>query len=250
MRAVWVIGNIKLMENRYNRHLIIDGFLPKHQKKIANSSVLIIGAGGLGSPVSQYLTAAGVGKITIIDNDIVSVSNLQRQILYTENDIGKPKVLVAKERLKKLNSNVKIKAIQSYFSVSNAEELTQPADIIIDACDNFETRYLINDICIKLNKPFIYGSIENYTGQVAVFNYKNNSATYRCLYPEPPKEKIQQTTGVLSPLPGIIGSYQAAEVIKIITGLGTVLANQLLLINVYTNTHIVLNIEPKKESNP
>lgn len=220
---------------RYNRHIILKEIGEKGQSKLQESSVLIIGAGGLGSPVSLYLTAAGVGRIGLIDADTVSESNLQRQILYSENEIGLPKVDCAEKRLHQLSSHTRIETYNTRFDSSNADELVLKYDIIIDGCDNYATRYLINDCCIRNNKPYVYGSIGEFHGQVAVFNYRGGF-TYRDLYPdeETLTGRPQTVAGVMGVVPGIIGTMQAAEAIKIITGCGKVLRNRLLTIDVLT----------------
>lgn len=215
---------------QYHRHLILNQIGEEGQLKLKQAKVLIIGAGGLGCPVLQYLTAAGVGTIGIVDGDTVDRSNLQRQILYTIDDIGKSKVATAVDRLSKLNPFVNFEVYKTYLTKKNALTLFQEYDIIVDGTDNFPTRYLVNDACVIANKPLVFGSIYTFQGQVAVFNYKN-SATYRCLYPSPPKAGSVPNCseiGVLGVLPGIVGSLQANETIKLIMGIGSPLVNQLL----------------------
>ena len=217
-------------KKQYHRHLILDQIGSHGQLKLKKAKVLVVGAGGLGCPVLQYLTAAGVGVIGIVDGDTVDQSNLQRQILYTTQDIGKSKGITAAERLKQLNPFVKFNVYQAYLDNINAVSLFKNYDIIVDGTDNFPSRYLINDACIIANKPLVFGSIFKFQGQVAVFNFKG-SGTYRCLYPKPPASNSVPNCsdiGVLGVLPGIIGSLQANEVIKLITGLGKPLINQLL----------------------
>lgn len=215
----------------YARHLSLTEIGLEGQQKLKQARVLVIGAGGLGCPVLQYLVAAGVGKIGIVDNDVVNKSNLQRQVMYTIADIGKLKTQVAYERLGLLNPHIQLIPYPLYLSATNALEIIKEYDIVVDGSDNFPTRYLINDACVLLKKPFVFGSIFKFEGQLSVFNY-NNGPTYRCLYAEPPMAGEMPNcseVGVLGVLPGIIGSLQANEVLKLITGLGIVLSGKLLL---------------------
>ncbi|HOX83277.1 MAG TPA: molybdopterin-synthase adenylyltransferase MoeB [Chryseolinea sp.] len=226
---------------RYNRHLILKDFGEVAQLKLKNASVLVVGAGGLGSPALLYLTAAGVGTLGIIDFDTVDLSNLQRQVIFTAYDVGKNKAEAASIQLSKRNPLVLLKTYSEKLTSFNALDLIKDYDVVIDGTDNFPTRYLINDACVLLNKPFVYGSILTYEGQVSVFNYLDGSgdfsANYRDLFPEPPDPSTVQNceeAGVLGVLPGIIGTLQANEVIKIITGIGEVLSNKLLLFDSLT----------------
>ena len=215
---------------RYARHLILPEIGIEGQQKLKQAKVLVIGAGGLGCPVLQYLIAAGVGTIGIVDFDRVEESNLQRQILYSTGDIGKYKVEVAKEKLSKQNPFVKIITYCQLLTATNALEIISNYEIIVDGSDNFATRYLVNDACVILNKSLVFGSIFKFQGQLSVFNYKGGP-TYRCLYPEPPADgEIPNCAeiGVMGVLPGIIGALQANEVIKIIVGVGEVLSGKLL----------------------
>jgi adenylyltransferase/sulfurtransferase len=192
--------------------------------------VLVIGCGGLGCPVLQYLAAAGVGFLGVIDNDLVDISNLQRQILFSTEDTGKAKVSVAKDKLEKYNPYLKIIAFNEKLEVINAIDIIGKFEIIVGCTDNFSTRYLVNDACVILNKPLVSGSIYKFEGQVSVFNYLNGP-TYRCLYPNPPQQEIVSNcneTGVLGTLTGLTGTLMANEVIKIITGMGNVLSGKLL----------------------
>ncbi len=230
---------------QYNRHLILDKIGKEGQLKLKKAKVLVIGAGGLGCPVLQYLSAAGVGNIGIIDDDVVAQSNLQRQILYTINDIGLSKAKAAVKRLSALNPFIKFDVYQKKLSKENAIPLFKKYDIVVDGSDNFSTRYLANDAAILANKPLVYGAIFKFEGQVSVFNYKD-SATYRCLYPTPPKPDESPNCseiGVLGVLPGIIGSFQANETIKIICGIGNVLSNKLLLYNTLTMQQVTLSYQ-------
>lgn len=230
---------------QYNRHLILDKIGEQGQLKLKKAKVLVIGAGGLGCPVLQYLSAAGVGNIGIIDDDVVDQSNLQRQILYTIDDIGLSKAKVAAKRLSSLNPYIKFDVYQEKLTRENAIRLFKKYDIVVDGSDNFSTRYLANDAAVIANKPLVYGAIFKFEGQVSVFNY-NKSATYRCLYPTPPQPDESPNCseiGVLGVLPGIIGSFQANETIKIICGIGNVLSNKLLLYNTLTMQQVTLNYQ-------
>jgi sulfur-carrier protein adenylyltransferase/sulfurtransferase len=233
---------------RYNRHLILPEIGIKGQEKLKQTSVLIIGAGGLGCPVLQYLTAAGIGTIGIADFDVVEESNLQRQVLFSVADIGKPKAVVAAEKLKAQNSFVKFKVFQERISSENAVQIISPFDIIVDGTDNFQSRYLINDACVIAGKPLVFGSILRFEGQLSVFNYKGGP-TYRCIYPEPPEE-LQSCSGagVIGVLPGIIGSLQANEVIKIAVGIGKVLSGELLLFDALVMQFSTFQFEVNEEN--
>ena len=211
---------------QYSRHLILNEIGEIGQKKLKASKVLVIGAGGLGCPILQYLTAAGVGTIGIVDFDTVDKTNLQRQILYTHKDIGAFKAEVAANRLAELNPFVNFKIYVEKLTNKNASNLFSSYDIVVDGSDNFPTRYLINDAAVLANKPVVFGSIYKFEGQVTVFNYQNGP-TYRCLFPNPPQPSTVPNCseiGVLGVLPGIIGSIQANEVIKIICEIGQVLS--------------------------
>ncbi|WBL24740.1 HesA/MoeB/ThiF family protein [Zunongwangia sp. HGR-M22] len=216
---------------RYTRQTRLQGFGIVGQQKLAEASVLVVGAGGLGIPVLQYLCGMGVGKMGIVDNDSIDISNLQRQILYTESDIGKSKVEVAKQKLQALNSEIEITTFSTFISTENALEIIENFDVVVDTSDNFATRYLVNDACVILKKPLIYGAIQAFEGQVSVFNYQGGP-TYRCLFPEMPNpEEIPDCNenGVLGIIPGIIGSLQALETVKVITGIGETLSGKLVL---------------------
>ncbi len=222
--------------SRYNRHIILSEIGQKGQDKLSHSKVLVVGAGGLGCPVLQYLTAAGVGAIGIMDFDVVEESNLQRQVLFGTSSLGMNKALAAKKRLEDLNPEIIIKAYPEKLTAKNVVELFKNYDIVVDGTDNFATRYLINDASILTNKPVVYGAIYKFEGQVAVFNYLNGPG-YRCLFPTPPKEGSVANcseVGVLGVLPGIIGTMQANEVIKIILGFEGVLSGKLFCYNAKT----------------
>lgn len=237
------------MMNRYSRHISLSEIGEEGQAKLGRAKVLVVGAGGLGCPVLQYLTAAGVGTIGIIDFDEVEESNLQRQILYGVNDIGNNKALSAKNRLEQLNPHLQFNTYPKKLTVHNAQELVRQYDIVVDGSDNFATRYLVNDACLLENKPLVYGAIYKFEGQVSVFNYQNGPS-YRCLFPQAPSPS-QATScaeiGVLGILPGIIGCYQANEVLKIILGIGNPLSGKLFLFNALTNQHQVLQVQPNRQ---
>ncbi|WP_348704959.1 molybdopterin-synthase adenylyltransferase MoeB [Tenacibaculum sp. 190524A02b] len=238
-------------QKQYNRHIILDTIGKEGQLKLKQAKVLVIGAGGLGCPILQYLTAAGVGTIGIIDDDVIDQSNLQRQILYTIDDIGKSKAKIAANRLAKLNPFVHFNVYKEKLTNQNAISLFNLYDIIVDGSDNFATRYLTNDAAVITNKPLVYGAIFKFEGQVSVFNYQG-SATYRCLYPTPPKPDESPNCseiGVLGVLPGIIGSLQANETIKIICGIGEVLANKLLMYDTLSMRQMLLKFEKTAQAN-
>ncbi|MEN1784350.1 MAG: HesA/MoeB/ThiF family protein [Bacteroidota bacterium] len=235
--------------NRYQRQTVLDGFGLAGQTQLAKSRVLVVGLGGLGIPVVQYLNAMGVGTLGLVENDTVDLQNLQRQVLYQEKDIGRKKLAVALERLAAQNSQTHLVPYESFLTQENALALIQDYDVVVDATDNFPSRYLINDACTILKKPFVYGALHGFEGQVAVFNYKGGP-TYRCLFPNPPvSNNIPNCNdhGVLGIVPGIIGNFQALETIKILTGIGTVLAGQLLLYNGLSQTSqkIQLRVNPE-----
>lgn len=215
---------------RYNRQMILPEIGIKGQEKLSSAKVLVIGAGGLGCPALLYLSAAGIGTIGVIDFDVVELHNLHRQILYSTDDVGKPKALIAAEKLKKQNPHSNILIFNELLSETNAEKIISQFDIVVDGSDNFLTRYLVNDTCVKLNIPLVYGSILKFEGQVAVFNCKG-SKNLRDVFPEPPNaEDVPNCdeNGVLGTLPGIIATMMAQETLKLILGM-EVLKNQLLI---------------------
>jgi adenylyltransferase/sulfurtransferase len=217
--------------NRYSRHLIMPEVGMAGQKKLKAASVLLIGAGGLGSPLGMYLAAAGVGRIGLVDYDVVDYSNLQRQIIHGTGDVGRPKLESAKARISDINPYVQIDTYEVPLTSDNALEIFGPYDVIIDGTDNFPTRYLTNDACVLLGKPNVYGSIFRFEGQASVF-YAAEGPCYRCLFPEPPPPGLVPSCaegGVLGVLPGTIGAIQATEAIKLILGSGTSLIGRLLL---------------------
>ena len=216
---------------RYSRHLIMPEVGMEGQLKLARAQVLMIGAGGLGAPLGLYLAAAGVGRLGIVDFDVVDFTNLQRQITFSTSDVGRPKIEAAKERLAGLNPGIHIDTYETRLTSDNALDLFRDYDIIVDGTDNFPTRYLVNDACVLLGKPNVYGSIFRFEGQATVFNYPGGPC-YRCLYSEPPPPGLVPSCaegGVLGVLPGIVGAIQAMETIKLILGTGEPLAGRLLL---------------------
>ena len=216
---------------RYNRHVIMPEVGMEGQQKLKASSVLCIGAGGLGSPAALYLAAAGVGRLGIVDFDVVDFSNLQRQVMHGTPDVGRPKLQSAKDRLSALNPEIEIVTHETMLSSKNALELFKDYDVILDGTDNFPTRYLVNDACVLLGKPNAYGSIFRFEGQASVFATKDGPC-YRCLYPEPPPPGLVPSCaegGVLGVLPGVVGTIQATEAIKVLLGIGEPLIGRLLV---------------------
>jgi molybdopterin/thiamine biosynthesis adenylyltransferase/rhodanese-related sulfurtransferase len=218
---------------RYSRHLLIPEVGLSGQQKLKSSSVLVIGTGGLGSPVSLYLAAAGVGNIGLVDYDVVETSNLQRQVVHGSRNVGRLKVESARERLLDLNPTIQVDAINEPFTSENAIKIAGPYQVIIDGSDNFPTRYLTNDLCVLTGKPNVYGAVFRFDGQASVFDARYGPC-YRCLFPEPPPPETVQScadAGVLGILPGTIGTVQATEAIKLLLGIGSSLAGRLLLYN-------------------
>lgn len=229
---------------RYQRHLSLQGFGPGAQEKLKASSVLVIGAGGLGCPALLYLAAAGVGRIAIADPDSVDESNLQRQVLYTRDDVGTNKAESAARRLRLLNPLIRVEAHPVRFARSNALALVRSCDLVVDGSDNFATRYLVNDACVIAGRPFVYGAIQGFEGQVSVFNWKEGP-TYRCLFPEPPDPGTVPNcaeAGVLGAVTGLIGSAQACEAIKLLTGVGQPLSGRVLIWNALTMSFSSLSL--------
>ena len=216
---------------RYSRHLIMPEVTLEGQKRLKATSILCIGAGGLGSPIALYLAAAGVGRLGLVDGDVVDFSNLQRQILHGTKDVGRKKLNSARDRIRDVNPNVQVDLYDTYFSSENAREIVEPYDIVIDGTDNFPTRYLSNDICVFLKKPNVYGSIFRFDGQVTVFAPALGGPCYRCMFPEPPPPGMVPSCaegGVLGVLPGVIGVIQAIEAIKLIVGIGEPLIGRMI----------------------
>lgn len=224
-----------IQKKRYNRHLILDGFGKEGQLKLLNAKVLIVGAGGLGSPVALYLAAAGVGTLGLVDGDTVSLTNLQRQIIHTTNDIGRPKVDSAEEKIKAINPDVEVRKYEIFLSEDNALDIIRDYDFVIDGTDNFSPKYLINDACVMLGKSFCMGGINRYRGQL--MTHTPGTSCYRCLFPEPPaKEEVETCAmiGVLGSIAGICGTLQANECIKVITGCGAPLTDAFLTFDAQT----------------
>lgn len=237
-----------LNSERYDRQIKLQGFGIEAQDKLASAKVLVIGAGGLGCPVLQYLTAAGVGNIGIVDDDRVSLSNLHRQILYNSDDIGKLKTEAAFERLNAMNPEVQFKIFSERIIPKNAVTIVSDYDVVVDCTDNFATRYLLDDLCRILEKPLIFGAIYHYEGQIAVFNVRNKegfTTHYRNLFPAPPNPGEVpdcNEAGVLGVLPGVIGTLQATEAIKLVTGIGEPLINKLMTIDILSYQTAVFEI--------
>ena len=234
---------------RYARHLILPQVGELGQKKIKSSSVLVVGAGGLGSPVLLYLAAAGIGRIGIIDDDKVDITNLQRQIIHSTSSVGELKVESAKRRINQINPEIVIEIFDERLNIENVEKIIDKFDIVVDGTDNFSTRYTISDCCEILDKPWVFGSIHRFEGQVSVFNL-NGSPNYRDLFPKAPPPELAPNcaeAGVLGVLPGIIGSFQANEVLKIILGIDGTLDSELLLIDTISMNIRKLRYSANKE---
>jgi adenylyltransferase/sulfurtransferase len=215
---------------RYSRHLILPEVGMEGQRRLKEASVLVVGTGGLGSPLALYLAAAGVGTLGLVDFDVVDSTNLQRQVLYGTRDVGRPKLTAARERVEDLNPYVRVVEHAARLTSENALEIMAPYDVVVDGTDNFATRYLVNDACVLLGKPNVYGSIFRFDGQLSVF-WAERGPCYRCVFPEPPPPGLVPSCaegGVLGVLPGIIGSMQALEVIKVILGMDTMIGRLLL----------------------
>ncbi|MFI5256337.1 MAG: molybdopterin-synthase adenylyltransferase MoeB [Gemmatimonadales bacterium] len=218
---------------RYSRHLLLPDVALHGQQRIREASVLLIGAGGLGSPAALYLAAAGVGTLGLVDFDVVDVSNLQRQVLHGTSDVGRPKIDSARERIAELNPHVSVETHHTQLTSANALDILGGYDVIVDGTDNFPTRYLVNDACVMLGKPNVYGSIFRFEGQASVFSH-GDGPCYRCLFPHPPPPGLVPSCaegGVLGVLPGLIGTIQATETLKLILGVGDSLAGRLLLVD-------------------
>jgi molybdopterin/thiamine biosynthesis adenylyltransferase len=237
---------------RYHRHLVLGGFGTEAQERLKHGRVLVVGAGGLGCAALLYLTAAGVGHLVLVDPDHVEASNLQRQVLFTEADIGRPKAEAAAHRLRAQNGLIDLAAVAERFDQGNALELVSSCDVVVDCSDNFATRYLVNDACVMAGRPFVYGAIQGFEGQLSVFNWRDGP-TYRCLFPSvslPELAPDHAEVGVLGIVSGVIGTWQAGEVIKLLTSIGQPLSGKLLLWNALTMTvqTVALNAEPRKRT--
>ncbi|WP_288424462.1 molybdopterin-synthase adenylyltransferase MoeB [uncultured Spirosoma sp.] len=220
-------------QSRYSRHLLLPEIGTAGQERLRNARVLVVGAGGLGCPVLQYLVAAGIGTVGIVDGDTVADSNLHRQILFGPADLGQSKASVAATRLQAQNPLIQVQSHPTFLTRDNALDLLRQYDLIVDGSDNFATRYLVNDACVQLEKPLVFGSIYRFEGQVSVFNV-GDGPTYRCLYPDPSDLPACAESGVLGVLPGIVGCLMANEVIKLVTGVGEPLIGRLLLLDALT----------------
>jgi len=247
--------NIDKLYKRYQRQILLKEFGIAAQKKLMHVKVLVVGAGGLGCPVLQYLAAAGVGTIGIVDSDVISLTNLHRQVLFTMDDIGLSKAEIAARKLKALNDEINIIPYNIQLTNENALGVIKEYDIVVDGTDNFSSRYIINDACVLLNKPLIYGAISKFEGQVAVLNVKDKlnirAVNYRDLFPVPPKEDEVLNcaeAGVLGVLPGLIGTMQANETIKLITGIGEPLINKMLTYNALNNSSYEFNLSVNEEA--
>jgi sulfur-carrier protein adenylyltransferase/sulfurtransferase len=236
---------------RYGKQIMLPEVGMEGQEKLRKASVLVVGAGGLGCPVLQYLTVAGIGRIGIIEFDKVDETNLQRQVLYGSVDVGKLKSIIVREKLEYLNSFVKTEIINLRFDESNAVRIARDYDVIVDATDNYETRYVINDSCVILGKPMVYGAIYKYEGQISVFNFQGGP-TYRCFNPDKEDKNLMNPkpadVGLMGVLPGITGTWMANEVIKIITGIGTVLSGKVLVFNTMDNYFRLIAIKNVPEN--
>jgi len=230
---------------RYSRHIILQDVGGEGQEKILNAKVLIIGTGGLGAPAALYLAAAGVGHLGIIDSDVVDLSNLQRQVIHFTPDVGKEKVLSAKEKIAQINPDVKVTAIHDLFRADNALDIIKDYDFIIDGTDNFPTKFLINDACVMAQKPFSHGGILRFDGQT--MTYVPGSASYRCVFDGPPPPNSVPTcsqAGVFGAIAGMLGTIQAAEALKYIVGKGDLLTNRLLIFDALKMTFRTVNVKP------
>lgn len=234
---------------QYSRHLLLDEIGESGQKKLKSARVLVIGAGGLGCPVLQYLTAAGIGTLGIIDHDTVDISNLQRQVLFNHKDLGENKAKVAGQKLSLLNPNINFQIFDFALNSENALRIFSDFDIIVDGSDNFPTRYLVNDAAVLTKKPLVFGSIFKFEGQVSLFNFKDGP-NYRCLFPSPPlpgEVPNCSEVGVLGVLPGIIGSLQANEVLKLVLNIGENLSGKLLSFNALNLSQDIFNFSKNKD---
>ena len=217
-------------QQRYHRHLLLDEIGEAGQIKIKQAKVLVVGAGGLGCPVIQYLCTTGVGLITIVDDDVVDMSNLQRQVFYGVNDLGKHKAIIATSLMRQRNSSIQVEQVVARITYKNARKWVKEHDVIMDCTDNLQARYVLSDACVLEGKPLVHSSVYKTQGQLSVFNYENGPS-YRCLFPKPSTENLvdMPTLGIYSVLPGIMGLMQANETLKIIVGMGQVLSGKMLI---------------------
>jgi len=231
------------MKERYHRQTLLPEIGEEGQRKLRNAHVLIVGVGGLGCPIALYLTSAGVGYIGLVDDDVVSISNLHRQVLYSEEEVGQSKALCAVRRLKTLNGETDITPYPFRLTKDNADEIISRYDLVVDGCDNHATRYLISDTCHRLEKPYVHAAIEAFHGQVAILCHGKNAATYRTLFPdEEAMCAIQAEKGVIGTTPAIVGSIAANEVLKIIIGHGETLTNRLWYIDLLTLNNRIIQL--------
>ncbi len=232
-------------KKRYNRQIILPNFGEEAQAKLKAAKVLVVGLGGLGSVASLYLTAAGFGTVGIMDDDTVAIHNLQRQILYREDEVGLSKAKRAEATLERLNSDVNLVTYNHRLTAENAEQIVMQYDIVLDCTDNYSARYLINDTCVKCGKPFVYGTIGDTKGQLAVFNYQPPAANYRTLYPNQAALEAQGNLnkGVMGVLPAVVASLQVNEAVKIVTGVGTPLKDTLFMIDLMTNESLKFKLK-------
>ncbi|WP_254861634.1 SAMP-activating enzyme E1 [Halovivax gelatinilyticus] len=236
--------------DRYSRHVIMDEVGPEGQARLLDGSVLVVGAGGLGSPVIQYLAAAGVGRLGIVDDDVVERSNLQRQIVHADADVGRPKVESAADYVARLNPDVDVETYETRLDADSIEEIAGSYDVVCDASDNFATRYLCNDYCVLSGTPLSHGAIYRFEGQAITFENDGEGPCYRCLFPEAPEPGTVPdcaTTGVLGVLPGTVGCIQATEVVKLLTGIGDTLSGRLLLYDAAGMTVETVEVHPSPD---
>lgn len=234
--------------NRYSRHILLKDVGVEGQEKIREAKVLVVGAGGLGAPVAMYLAAAGVGTIGIVDGDVVDLSNLQRQVIHTTPDIGRPKVESAKETMNAINPHVKVITHRDFLYANNANDIIKEYDFVVDGTDNFPVKFLINDACVMANKPYSHGGILRFEGQT--FTYKPGHACYRCMFETPPPPNAVPTcsqAGVLGAIAGMLGTIQAAETLKYITGVGELLTDKLLTFNAKTMDFRKINVKHREQ---
>ncbi|MCH4039419.1 MAG: molybdopterin-synthase adenylyltransferase MoeB [Eubacteriales bacterium] len=233
---------------RYSRHIILKEIGVKGQKKLMNGSVLIIGAGGLGAPAAMYLAAAGVGKIGIADADVVDLSNLQRQVIHTTNDLGKPKVESAAETMRAINPDVEVVTYQEFISAANIKDIIKDYDFVLDGTDNFPAKFLINDACVMLKKPFCHAGIIRFKGQLMTWTPESGAPCYRCVFKNPPPKDAVPTckqAGVIGAMAGVIGCLQALEAVKYLTGAGELLTGKLLTFDGLTMNFHTIKLPPK-----
>lgn len=231
-------------KERYSRHLLLQGVGQEGQEKMMRARVLVVGAGGLGSPVLLYLAAAGIGTIGIVDADSADLSNLQRQVIHFTKDIGVKKVLSAKEKITAMNPNVNVETYSEFLDATNAPDIISHYDFIVDCTDNFDAKYLINDVCVRADKPFSHGSILRFNGQT--FTHLPGTACYRCLFKEPPPAGTvpnSSQAGVLGAIAGMLGTIQATETLKYVTGVGGLLTNKLLTFDATTMQFITMGMK-------